>query len=224
MDVPLQGGTTTTRTSLPVLTTSCDVAALGSETTGPLLLEDPLLVDELLLAVPVPVAGIGVPGLGTNAAEGSKLVPVAAPLPAAQRGTRTSLMPEPCGSCTIVTPVTPAKLAVAPEEIGAPVPQGGTTTVRAASAVGTTTARMPWVIVLLGVLLVFPETTPRTTRKTSSPSITDQTVRLAPGTLRSAGPESPDGPCVSDWAAIAIPPLLGLTSRSASQPRRPRAH
>jgi hypothetical protein len=35
------------------------------------------------------------------------------------------------------------------DEAAVPVPQGGTTTVRAASAVGTTTARVPRLIVLL---------------------------------------------------------------------------
>ena len=63
VDLPVQGGTTTVRTSLPAVTSSWDVAALGSATTGPLL-------PETLFP---PSVGTGVFGLGTNAADGSRL-------------------------------------------------------------------------------------------------------------------------------------------------------
>jgi hypothetical protein len=126
-----------------------------------------------------PIDGSGVPGAGTKAAEGSALVPAAAPCPPLHGGTRTILSPCPWGSSRLVDPVvSPTALAFA-ERTFAPVPHGATITVRAASAVGMTTARVPgWTALEVLLLLLLFTIVPATAKTMISPMITTTTIRF----------------------------------------------
>jgi hypothetical protein len=81
--------------------------------------------------------------LATNTADGRLLAAAVPPCAPAHRGTRTTRVPLPCGSWTLVVPVVLSSAATFADATVTPVPQGGTITVRAASAVGTITALVP---------------------------------------------------------------------------------
>jgi hypothetical protein len=127
-----------------------------------------------------PTGGTAVPGADTNAAEGSAVVPAVAPLPALHLGTRTKRAPPLCGSSRLVAPVVCITAAALAEGVGVPVPHGATTTVRAASFVGTISARMPGSTTLLPLLLLAID--PATANTINSPTIATQTVRFCSGT------------------------------------------
>jgi hypothetical protein len=84
----------------------------------------------------------------------------------------------------------------------APVPQGRITTVRAASPVGTITARVPGTIVLTVVVLLLAMMS-ATIRIASSATITTQTERLAAG---SASVRVSSASSVSCTSAIGLLP------------------
>lgn len=184
------GGTTIVLTGLPTGTLTWNCADSGEPATDEL---------ELVLRA-VPIGGGLVPCLVTKAAEGRKLAGVTPPRMAVHLGTRTTRVPCPCGNWNVTTPgvLVPAVGLVT----GAPIPHGGMTTVRAASWVGTTTARMPGVIVLL-VLLLLP-IAPATARITIRPTMTTRIARLA-RKLCSGGPAA-SGSLFSVACAIAVPP------------------
>jgi hypothetical protein len=91
------GLTTIVRIGLGVGRVSWSCAVSGAPAADSLEVELELeleleLEPELELVAP-PSGGGGVPGLGTNAAEGRKLVPVTPPGPVVHFGTSTSLVP-----------------------------------------------------------------------------------------------------------------------------------
>src|SRR5436305_13988139 len=125
-----------------------------------------------------PFAGIFAPGPSANAAEGSR-----PPTLGGQRGTTTTRSPEPCGTWTRVAPVVDSCWLALAAVTETPVAHGGTTTVRALSAVGTITARPPWPPVppfFFGIAAAMPPTS------TSSASITTQITRDWPTAVNAA--------------------------------------
>jgi hypothetical protein len=127
---------------LPLGTVSTNCAEFGAPSCGDLVCDGD------------PIAGSRVPGSVTKAAEGSSLVPAAAPWLPLHFGIRITRLPEPCGSSTLIDPVVFMTAVALLVRTLVPVPHGATTTVRAASAVGTTTARVPGSTVL-GLVLLF---------------------------------------------------------------------
>lgn len=135
--------------------------------------------DELVLTLrPVPIGGGLVPGLGTNAAAGRKLVAATPGWTAVHFGISTNRVPSPCRNCTTTEPGVLIATVGFDEAVFVPVPHGGTTTVRAASAVGTITARVQGLtaLTLLGPLA----TMPATTRTMINTTIVTHMDRLAP--------------------------------------------
>ncbi len=127
--------------ALPLGTVSTNCADFGAAICGGELCEAD------------PIAGTRVPGSVTKAAEGSSLVPAAAPWPPLHFGIRMTRSPYPCGSCRLIDPVVFMTAVTLLVRTSVPVPHGATTTVRAASAVGTTTARVPGSTLLVLALL-----------------------------------------------------------------------
>jgi hypothetical protein len=127
--------------ALPLGTVSTNCADVGAPACGDVLCDGD------------PIDGSRVPGWVTKAAEGSSVAPAAPPWPPLHFGIRTTRLPYPCGSCRLIAPVVSMTAVALLDRTFAPVPHGATTTVRAASAVGTTTARVPG-STALGLLLL----------------------------------------------------------------------
>ena len=189
------GVTTIVRIGLPSGTVSCNCAVIGAAAC-----------DELELTLrDCPTGGTAVPGFVTNAADGTSLAGVAPAVAPVHFGIRTTRFPNPCGSASVIVPGVWLVVAMFPEMTLAPVPHGGTTTSRAASAVGTTTARIPAVIALT-LLLLLPTADP-ITRITINATITTQTMRLPSG--RCSRSRSSGASLVSVCSAIASSPRGG---------------
>jgi hypothetical protein len=160
------GVTMIVRIGLPSGTVNCSCAVIGAAAC-----------DELELTLrDGPTGGTAVPGVVTNAADGTWLAGVAPAIAPVHFGIRTMRRPSPWGSSSVIAPGA-FLVAVGFDEITlAPVPHGDTTTVRAASALGTITARIP-AVTALTLLLLLPTADP-ITRITINATITTQTTRF----------------------------------------------
>src|SRR5947209_12672568 len=76
----------------------------------------------VVVCLPAPIGGTGLPGVRTNADEGRLLVSADAPRPPVQAGTSTTRSPWPLGSSMLVAPVVSSTAVAFCESTFDPVP------------------------------------------------------------------------------------------------------